>query len=94
MSTHPQDRGESYMSKKKKTVKYTDGPLQSVELVEDFLPKPEDLVMKEETVKVTLSLTKQSVDYFKSLAEENQTQYQKMIRTLLDQYAMHYQHRR
>lgn len=80
------------MSKKKKPVKYTSGPIRSVELVEDFLPRPEDLVLKEETVKVTLSLTRQSLDYFKSLAEKNHTPYQKMIRTLLDEYAMHYQH--
>lgn len=47
-------------------------------------------------VKVTLSLTKRTVEYFKEEAASNHTQYQKMIRLLLDQYADHYgvKHRR
>lgn len=75
---------------KKKTVKYTDEPMGKVKVIPDFLPSPENLVLKEETVKVTLSLTKESVDYFKSEAEKHHTQYQKMIRVLLDQYTAHY----
>ena len=45
-----------------------------------------ELVLKEETVKVTLSLTKASVDFFKDEAAQHNTQYQKMIRALLDAY--------
>jgi len=75
---------------KRKRVKYTDEPMGKIKVVPDFLPSPGELVLKEETVKVTLSLTKESVDFFKEEAEARHTHYQKMIRALLDQYAAHY----
>jgi predicted DNA binding CopG/RHH family protein len=78
---------------KKKTIKYTNEPIGKVKVVKDFLPPPSDLVLREETIKVTLSLTKESVDFFKAEAKRHQTQYQKMIRTLLDQYAQLYKER-
>ncbi|MCK4870802.1 MAG: CopG family transcriptional regulator [Gammaproteobacteria bacterium] len=78
------------MSKSK--IKYTDEPLGNVKIRRDFLPSPDELVLKEETVKVTLSLTKESLEYFKKEAKTHHTQYQKMIRVLLDQYATHYRH--
>ncbi|MBA2657149.1 MAG: hypothetical protein H0U70_09240 [Tatlockia sp.] len=37
------------------------------------LPPPDQLVLKEETVKVTLALTKESVDFFKEIAREKVT---------------------
>lgn len=77
---------------KKRTVKYTNEPIGKVTIIPDFLPRPKDLVLKEETEKVTLSLSKKSIDFFKHEAKEHHTQYQKMIRSLLDQYAAHYQH--
>ncbi len=76
---------------KKRIVKYTDEPIGKVKIIRDFLPKPKDLVLKDETIKVTLSLSKDSVEFFKKEAKEHHTQYQKMIRILLDQYAEHYQ---
>ncbi len=72
---------------RKKKVKYTDEPIGEVKVIDDFLPPPSDLVLRDETVKVTLSLTKESVDFFKKEAQTHRTQYQKMIRNLLDQYA-------
>lgn len=86
------ERGGKFMRKKK--VKYTDEPIGKVNVVEDFLPSPDKLVLKDETVKVTLSLTKESVDFFKKQAKTHHTQYQKMIRNLLDQYAHRYQKKR
>lgn len=74
-----------------KKQKYTNEKIGKVKIIKDFLPPPEDLVLKEETIKVTLSLSKSSVEYFKDLAEKNHTQYQKMIRILLDKYAAHHQ---
>ena len=74
------------MSKK---IKYTDGPMGEVKVVSDFLPSPEELALKEETVKVTIALSKASVDFFKREAKRYNTQYQKMIRRLLDEYASH-----
>jgi hypothetical protein len=74
----------------KHKIKYTKGPIGKIKKVPDFLPSPNDLVIKEETIKVTLSLTKDSVDFFKEEAELHNTQYQKMIRNLLDKYAHHH----
>jgi predicted DNA binding CopG/RHH family protein len=59
-------------------------------VVKDFLPPPDQLVLREESVKVTISLSKSSVDYFKKVAGENRTQYQKLIRKVLDLYASHF----
>lgn len=73
-----------------KKINYTDEPIGRINLVPDFLPKPRDLVLKEETKKVTLSLTKESLDFFKQAAKTHHTHYQKMIRQLLAQYAAHY----
>lgn len=72
-----------------KKIKYTSEPLE-MEVIEDFLPPPEDLVLKEDTVKVTIGLSKPTVEFFKARAKRNHTQYQKMIRRLLDLYASRY----
>lgn len=74
----------------KKETKYSDEPMGRIKLIADFLPSPAELVLKEETVKVTLALTKESVDFFKRAAKEQHTHYQTMIRNLLDQYTEHY----
>lgn len=71
----------------KRTRKYTDEPLGRVEVVEDFLPPPEQLVLKEDGVKVTISLSRKSVDFFKARAAASKVPYQRMIRALLDSYA-------
>ncbi len=71
----------------KRKIKYTDEPLGNLQVVDDLLPPPEDLVFKEENIKVTMSLSKSSVEFFKREAKKHRTQYQKMIRRLLDLYA-------
>jgi predicted DNA binding CopG/RHH family protein len=73
----------------KKKITYTNEPMGKVRVVSDFLPSPEELVLKDKTVKVTISLSKASVDFFKKAAKKNNTQYQKMIRRLLDEYTAH-----
>jgi predicted DNA binding CopG/RHH family protein len=70
----------------KKRTKYTDEPLGDLRLIKDFLPSPEELAFKEENVKVTIALSKTSVDFFKREAQKHRTQYQKMIRRLVDFY--------
>ncbi|MBN2577453.1 MAG: hypothetical protein JXB10_00485 [Pirellulales bacterium] len=70
----------------KSKIKYTNEPLK-MEAVEDFLPPPEELVLKQDTVKVTIGLSKPTIEFFKTKARQNHTQYQKMIRRLLDLYA-------
>ena len=75
----------------KSKVKYTDGPMGEMKIIDDFLPPPEKLGFKNESVKITISLSKDSVDFFKDQAERNKTGYQTMIRDLLDFYARRYQ---
>ena len=70
-----------------KRIKYTDEPLGRVKVVRDFLPPPQELAFREEGVKVTITLSKLSVDFFKRAARKHGTQYQRMIRRLLDDYA-------
>lgn len=67
-------------------IKYSDGPIGPLEVVDDFLPPPEQLAFTDETVKVTISLSKESVVFFKAEAKKHNTKYQKMIRRLLDAY--------
>lgn len=67
-------------------IKYTNEPLDDVRVIADFLPSPVELSFNEEAVKVTLALSKKSIDFFKSEATKNHTQYQRMIRRLVDAY--------
>ncbi len=60
-------------------------------VVKDFLPPPNQLVFKEENVKITISLKKSSVEFFKKEAQKHHTSYQKMIRRIIDWYASQYQ---
>lgn len=75
---------------KKSKIKYTDEPIGKIRIVDDFLPSPKHLVLKEETTKITISLTKSSIDFFKREANKHHTHYQTMIRALIDQYTSHY----
>ena len=77
------------------------GKLKSRQIKPSFAPDREAQVykrltaanrkglLKDETVKVTISLSKTSVDFFKKEAKKYNTQYQKMIRRLLDEYTAH-----
>jgi predicted DNA binding CopG/RHH family protein len=61
--------------------------IEQSEIIEDFLPHPQELVFKEDNVKVTLELSRRSITLFKRYAGKNGCKYQRMIRTLIDQYA-------
>ena len=74
----------------KKKIKYSNEKIGEVEVINDFLPKPEELVFKENTVKVTLNLSKTSIEFFKEIARKHGSQYQKVIRNLLDNYTSHF----
>jgi hypothetical protein len=73
-----------------KRICYTDEPLGRVRVIPDFLPDPEQLAFREEGVKVTLALSRKSVEFFKREAAKRGTQYQRMIRRLVDAYAQQY----
>lgn len=71
----------------KTKIKYTNEPMGRLRVVDDFLPKPGELVFKEDNVKITMALSKSSVDFFKTEAKKHHTSYQAMIRRLVDLYA-------
>jgi hypothetical protein len=72
----------------KKTVRYTKGEIGKIgPVLKDFLPPPDKLVLRESNVKVTLSLSSRSVDFFKREAKRQHVPYQRMIRALVDAYA-------
>ena len=75
----------------KKKIRYTDGHIGKLKVVRDLLPSPDELAFKEEQVKVTIGLSKSSVEFFKKEAKSHHTQYQKMIRRLLDVYVAQHQ---
>jgi len=67
-------------------IRYTDEQLGDLTVIPDFLPSPEELAFREESVKVTISLSRKSIVFFKSEAVKHRTQYQRMIRQLIDAY--------
>jgi predicted DNA binding CopG/RHH family protein len=77
----------------KNKIKYTEEPMGRLKVIEDFLPPPSQLALKEENVKVTISLNKASVEFFKKEAKKNHTSYQKMIRQVIDWYSTHFKNR-
>lgn len=69
----------------KKAIKYSDEPLEA-RVINDFLPSPENLILKEKKRRVTLTLTEKSLDFFKGAAKKHGASYQAMIRRLIDYY--------
>ena len=65
--------------------------IEKAKVIKDFLPSPEKLVFKEDAIKITLFLSKNSVDFFKQKSIETHTPYQKMMRRVLDLYTNHFQ---
>ena len=61
------ENGASIM--KKKTVNMNK-PIGKLTRVKDFLPPPSELVARDDTVKVTLALSRESVEFFKDQAKK------------------------
>jgi uncharacterized DUF497 family protein len=78
--------GKGARSMKSTGVRYTRGEIGQLRVIDDFLPPPEALVPQEEHVKVTLSLSRRSVDFFKREGKKRRVPYQRMIRALVDHY--------
>jgi predicted DNA binding CopG/RHH family protein len=76
------ERGNVSMKSK---INYTNEPIEA-KAISDFLPSPENLVLKEKKTKVTLTLTQKSLAFFKASAKIQGASYQAMIRNLLDFY--------
>ncbi len=69
-----------------KAIRYTDEQLGDINLVTDFLPSPSELALKNKQTKITISLSSDSIEFFKEIAKKNHMQYQRIIRQLLDEY--------
>jgi len=69
----------------KNKINYTDEPIEA-RVISDFLPSPEDLSLKGRKKRVTLTLTENSLEFFKKSAKKHKASYQAMIRRLLDYY--------
>ena len=72
-----------------KTIQYSDEPIGEFKITPDFLPSPTELALKNQNTKVTISLSSESVLFFKQAAKKHHMQYQKIIRQLLDEYVAH-----
>jgi hypothetical protein len=72
-----------------KQIQYSDESIGEIRLIPDFLPSPEEIALKKKNTKVTISLSSESVTYFKEVAKKHHMQYQRIIRELLDEYVAH-----
>jgi predicted DNA binding CopG/RHH family protein len=82
-----QDIGERRQNTMKRMID-DNKPVGKLTRVKDFLPSPEELAVPERKVKVTIALSETSIEFFKRIAKQHHTKYQKMIRNLLDKYAL------
>jgi uncharacterized membrane-anchored protein YhcB (DUF1043 family) len=67
-------------------------PIGKVTIVEDFLPPPEQLIPNQNTVRVTMEFSKESIEYFKREAQRHNASYQSLIRNLVDAYVRQQQY--
>ena len=69
------------------TINDSADPMAETAVAVDFLPSPADLVFREDTVKVTMALSRVSIEFFKEQGKKYDMPYQRLIRRLLDEYA-------
>ncbi|MDO8638280.1 MAG: CopG family transcriptional regulator [Candidatus Daviesbacteria bacterium] len=74
----------------KNKMQYSNEPIEA-HVISDFLPRPEDLILNEKKTRVTLTLTENSLDFFKNAAKKHKASYQGMIRRLVDYYVANQQ---
>ena len=76
------------MKRKTKKVKYTKGPdLDDAIEISNVIPSPEEIARAKNSVRVTMELDKETVDFFKGQANKFNDKYQRMIREVLKKYA-------
>ncbi|MBI5300372.1 MAG: BrnA antitoxin family protein [Deltaproteobacteria bacterium] len=75
---------------KKRKSKIEDQPIGELREISDLLPPPEKLAAVEETVKVTLTVDRGSLEFFKAMADKLGGKYQRMMREVLRGYAQRY----
>ena len=88
------EKGETDM--RRQNTKYTESlknvskALLEGEIITDFLPPPEKLVRKEPKVKITITLNRGCITFFKKHAQKNNVKYQTMINEVLNKYVQKY----
>jgi predicted DNA binding CopG/RHH family protein len=65
-------------------------PVGKLTPVADFLPPPEELVPKDETIKITVAIDADTLVFFKEYARKSGLKYQRIIREVLKGYAKRY----
>lgn len=74
----------------RKEIEYEENPFGNVKvgkrLILPNLPSPAELAKAEKTTKITLSISSDSLQFFKKEAAKYNVPYQAMIRRLLDEY--------
>ena len=75
----------------KRKISYTDEPIALGATVKDFLPPPGELALQDKSVRVTLNLNEESVNFFKEAARREGVPYQRLIRKVVDLYAQYHQ---
>ena len=82
--------GEKEQNIMRKENKYEESPFGNVKVGKRVflpnLPSPAELAKAEKTTKITLSISSDSLNFFKKEAEKYNVPYQAMIRRLLDEY--------
>ena len=76
--------------RRKNKVKDINMPVGKLTRIDDFLPPPSELVFTDDTVKITILVSRSSIEFFKRQARAHGTKYQKMIRQVLDGYTSKY----
>jgi hypothetical protein len=76
--------------KSRKPFEDQDGPSSRARIISNFLPPPHELFPVEDTLKITLRLDRQSVEFYKDRARRHGTKYQRMMREILKRYALHH----
>jgi predicted DNA binding CopG/RHH family protein len=91
-----QEHGEKEGEFMKTRIKYEKAPaniaqaISEAKIIEDFLPPPDKLILKEKTQRVTINLSEKSLRFFKETAKQYRVSYQQMIKELLDKYTDHF----
>ena len=68
----------------------SDFPVGRLTRVKDILPPPDKLVVPTDTIKVTMLLSRSIIQFFKRKAIQHRTKYQRMLRELVDRYAVQF----
>jgi hypothetical protein len=64
----------------KSKIRSTDEPMGELKIINDFLPSPDQLILKDDNVKITIALKKSKGELFMHEAKKQHTSYQEVMR--------------